>query len=119
MWPEGTPSDLQTIMSLQNLKKQDQQIILESFLATRSTSTSNDDNTPTDNTSNNTSSTAKKEQQSRLPVIASNTVGDVMTASVTAGEKTVTMMASSMRNLTSTARNAVGDLSKVVSGRNS
>jgi hypothetical protein len=31
MWPDGTPSDLQTIMNLQGMKKQDQQQYLEQF----------------------------------------------------------------------------------------
>lgn len=115
MWPEGNASDLQTVMALQNIKKADQLAVLEQYGLLHPNSGKEDPGGKNSILPNLSRASANAGSSSNN---SSNTVDAVMNTGMAVGEKTVTMMASSMRNLTSTARNAVGDLSKAVSGRN-
>lgn len=90
MWPEGTPSDLQVIMTLQGIRKQDQQPYLEQFCL-------------------DTGKYLGQENEN-------DGIGAMGGENILDPKFTTSSMASSMRSVTqdlsSTTRNAIGDLTK-------
>jgi hypothetical protein len=109
MWPEGTASDLQMVMSLSGVPRAQQQLTLESFGVTNPSASSSANGAgavPAGSGGVGMSTTVP-----RLPTIPS--LPSSATASANA---TVNSMANSVRSLTqdlsSTARSAVGDLRK-------
>mmetsp|Transcript_19731 Transcript_19731/g.36737 ORF Transcript_19731/g.36737 Transcript_19731/m.36737 type:complete len:838 (-) Transcript_19731:225-2738(-) len=95
MWPDGTPSDLQAIMTLQGVKKQDQQVYLEQFgLDTGKYETPDED--------------GEDVLDSKTHPTSGQTIGGT--------SATATNMANSVRSVTqdlsSSTRSAIGDLTK-------
>ena len=98
MWPEGTAADLQSIMSLQGLRKQEQQSYLETFGLVHSNA--------------RRTSSGDKTKPPKIP--AALPVPPISAPSMGGTNLSVNSMANSMRSLTqdlsSSARNAVGDI---------
>ncbi len=104
MWPEGSASDLQLLMALKATKKQDQQVILEMFGLSGK---------PGSSGKSASLSTATSTTNSPLPTTANSAASGYSAASA-AASASAAAMASSMKSLTqdlsSSARNAVGNL---------